>query len=211
MKRLRIPFDSVPAGLAILVLLIPVLAGCGGSDPDPATVLDRALTRENLSGFANGPAGPTGGVVSVQALGYEDRVLEQREVEASPRVMSDLRQALGADSGLRRMVDELEYEGSTELSGAETEHVSGELDVDDLAHALRVAGGEEVGALAGLGAGAKVEDSLAAADFDLYAGKDDGVIRRLDLTLAFDDPDNALPATRIRFSLTPDSPGATLD
>ena len=45
----------------MLLLAIPVaLPGCGGNDPDPATVLDRALTRENLSAFGNGPEGPAG-------------------------------------------------------------------------------------------------------------------------------------------------------
>jgi hypothetical protein len=63
--------------------------------------------------------------------------------------------------------------------------------------------------VAGVETGKDLKDSLSAADFDLYAGEDDGTIRKLDLVLAFDDPDNALPATRIRFSLTPDSSGAT--
>lgn len=198
LKRLRIPLV-----LGMLVSLVIVVAGCGSEDPDPGDVLDRALTRQNLSGFGNGPEGPTAGVVSVQALGFEDRILDERRVAADPQVMSEIRQALGADSGLRGMVEDLEFEGTEELAGAETSHISGSIEVAGLADALERAGGSEVGSLAGVDREAALEDSLVAADFDLFAGAEDGTIRRLDLTLAFDDPDNALPPTRIRFSLTP--------
>lgn len=191
-----------PIALAVLLLLLPFLAACGSSDPDPADVLDRALTRENLSAFGNGPDGPVGGVVAVQALGFEDRVLEERKVGASVAVMSQIREALGADSGLRGMVDGLTYEGSQEVEGYPTSHVSGKLDVEGLARSLENAGGADLGALAGVDARNDLQDTLADARFDLYADEEAGTVRRLDLTLAFDDPDNALPPTRIRFSLT---------
>lgn len=185
-----------------------LLAACGSSEPDPADVLDRALTRGNLSGFGNGPDGPVGGVVTVQALGFEDRVLDERRVGASASVMSQIRSALGADSGLRRMAKGLEYEGTDAVDGAPVSHISGDLDIAGLASALEEAGGTDVKALAGVDSGGNLEDSLVDARFDLYAGEDDGTVRRLDLTLAFDNPDNALPPTRIRFGLTsvPSSP-----
>lgn len=88
-----------PIALAVLLALAPFLVACGSSSPDPADVLDRALTRENLSDFGNGPDGPVGGVVTVQALGFEDRVLDERKVGASAAVMSQIREALGADPG----------------------------------------------------------------------------------------------------------------
>lgn len=191
-----------PIALAVLLALAPFLVACGSSDPDPADVLDRALTRENLSDFGNGPEGPVGGVVTVQALGFEDRILDERRVGASAAVMSQIREALGADSGLRGMVEGLEYEGTDAVDGLPVSHVSGDLDVAGLASALEDAGGADVKALAGVDSGGSLEDSLTDASFDLYAGEDDGTVRRLDLTLAFDNPDNALPPTRIRFSLT---------
>ena len=202
LERLRIP-------LLVTILLASLLAfaGCGSSDPDPSTVLDRALTRENLATFGNGPGGPVGGVVKVQALGYEDRVLDERRVGASASVLSDIREALGSDAGLRGLADDIEYDGTEEVAGVETDHISGSLEVAGLAKALDDAGGKEVTKIAGVESGKGLEDSLAAADFDLYAGEEDGTIRRLDLTLALDDPGNALPATRIRFSLTPRQSG----
>jgi hypothetical protein len=192
--------------LALLLALPVAFAACGNSDPDPATVLDRALTPEHLSGFGSG----SGGVVAVQALGYEDRVLDERKVEASPAVMGQIRDALGADNGLRTLVGDLHYEGTETVGGVETDHISGDLDVTGLAKALKQAGGGEVGKIAGVAAGTDLEDSLSAADFDLFADAESGATRRLDLTLSLDDPDNALPPTRIRFSLTPDSSGDTL-
>ena len=192
----------------MLLVLLSGLAGCGSSDPDPADVLDRALARENLASFGTGPDGPTAGIVSVQALGFEDSILNERQVVAKPSVMSEIRGALGADSGLRGLVDDLEYEGSEDLDGVEVDHISGSIEVGGLARALEEGGGEDVGSLAGI-ADVDLEKSLAGAEFDLYSDPGDSAIRRLDLTLAFDDPDNALPATRIRFSLTPDKPDRT--
>lgn len=189
------------------LLLLPLLAwaGCGESDPDPGTILDRALTRENLAGFGNGPEGPAGGTVTVQALGYEDRVLEETRVRASPAVMSEIRGALGADSGLRAMVENLEYEGNEGEDGIEVHRISGELDPDGLANALEQAGGvEELAGFGPAGATADAEGSLAEASFSLEAGGADGVIKSLDLILAIDDPGNALPPTRVRFTLKPD-------
>lgn len=194
--------------MTVLLALLVAFAGCGEEHPDPETVLDRALALGNLAEF--GP-GPGGGVVAVQALGYEDRVLQEQQLKADPPVMTQIRDALGADSGLRGLVGDLEYDGRADVSGVSTDHISGELDVSGLARALDEAGGGDVNQLAGVDRGLDLEKSLASADFDLYAGERDGVIRRLDLTLAIDDPSNALPPTRIRFSLTPDSPGTDSD
>lgn len=195
-----------PRILLILTVSLALLAGqtgCGESDPDPATVLDRALTGEKLAGFGSGPQGSAGGVVAVEALGYGDRVLDERRVVATPAVMAQVKAGLGADSGLRGLAEDLRYDGTENVSGSETDHISGQLDVEKLGRALGGSRGEGLGALAGVPDEAALRNSLASADFDLFAGSDDGVIRRLDLTLALDDPDNALPPTRIRFSLTP--------
>ncbi|MCB0871246.1 MAG: hypothetical protein KDB52_10470 [Solirubrobacterales bacterium] len=196
--------------LAVLLIFLPAFSGCGSDDPDPADELDRVLTRENLSGFGSGPEGPLGGLVKVQALGFEDRVLEERQVVATPEVMSDIRGALGADSGLRELADDLEFEGTEQVAGVGTNHLSGTIDVGGLARALREAGADRLGSLAGVDPEVDLEETLTKAEFDLYSGEEDGTIRRLDLTLSLDDPDNALPATRIRFSLTPVSSGGTL-
>ncbi|HMT06273.1 MAG: hypothetical protein KDB48_10530 [Solirubrobacterales bacterium] len=191
--------------LTILLGSLLVVAGCGSDEQDPDLVLDRALTRENLSSFADGPGGPRGGVVSVAALGFGDAVLDQRRLQASPSDVTAIREALGSsDSGLRSLVEGLSLEGDEQIGGVTVNHLSGELAADQLAGALTDAGAGDVGSLAGVRQQGGLDETLADADFDLFVGEADGVIRRLDLTLALDDPGNALPATRIRFSLTPD-------
>lgn len=202
LNRLRIIL-----ALTLLTALPLALTGCGEEDPEPTTVLDRALSRTNLAEFGAGAGNQAGGTVAVQSLGYEDRVLGQRQVAAGPEVISGLKEALGSSSGLRSLVEDLAWEGEEEIAGLTVNRVSGQLDVAGMARALNQAGGSDVGRIAGLDGAADLEETLSDASFDLYAGKDDGVLRRLDLTLALDDPDNALPPTRIRFSLTPGSPG----
>lgn len=199
-----------PLFVALAIALFAGVAGCGDSEPDASGVLDRALTRGKLAGFGASPDGSSrGGVVAVQALGYEDGILDERRVGAPPAVMDEIRAALGADSGLRGLAGDLAYEGTTTVDGVDTDHISGSLEVAGLAAALEEAGADEVGSLAGVERGRALGETLAGARFDLYAGREDGVIRRLDLTLSLDDPDNALPPTRIRFSLTPAGSGET--
>lgn len=193
-----------PLAVLVSLLLLAAFPGCGENDPDPDTVLDRALAPAKISAFGSSAEGPAGGVVSVQALGHEDAILNERQVDASPAVLAAIRDAIRGDSGLRELIVDLAYEGNTGIAGVETDHVSGELEVEGLTRALREAGATDVSGLAAAGGQDELGDSLTAAGFDLYAGEEDGVIRRLDLTLSFDDLDNALPATRIRFSLSPD-------
>lgn len=177
--------------------------GCGESEPDPEPILDRALRQENLYAFGQVQGSPAENGVAVQSLGHEDAVLDQKLVAAGSEVMTAIRSALGSEEGLRDLIAGLEYEGTDVVKGTVVDHVSGDLDVEGMAQALTKAGGGEVASLAGQAGARSLKQSLVATDFDLYAGQDDGVIRQLDLTIAIDDPDNALPPTRIRFSLAP--------
>lgn len=200
-ERIACP-DLNRAILSIAILLLAsagaVIAGCGQDRPDPQTVLKRTLAPERLNS-----AMPEATVL-VQSLGYEDRVLEERGLEVPAAALDEIRGALGdSNEGFRDLATGLEDEGTAEVGGVETDHVSGELDTAALADALEGSEQTSVGRL-GL-PGADLSRNLVAADFDLYSGTADGVLRRLDLTLALDDPDNALPPTRIRFSLTGES------
>jgi len=187
--------------LILAIALLPpfgaALSACGDDPPDPEEVLERTLRADRLAAAIERPT------VRVQSLGYEDRVLEERAVPVPEPVLRRLRRALAASNrGFREIATDLEYEGTAEVAGAESDHVAGRLEPDALAAAVGRAGG----AAEGLGLpGSELERSLVEARFDLYSGAADGVLRRLDLTLSLDDPDNALPPTRIRFSLTGES------
>ncbi len=184
-----------------IFLLVPAgafIAGCGAESPDPDTVLERSLAPERLA-----TAFPEAGV-TVQSLGYEDRVLEERRLAVPDHVLREIRAALAdSNEGFRDLADGLEYVGTAEIGGEETDHISGELDTVALADALDGSSAASPDAI-GL-PGSDLDQTLVGAGFDLYSGTADDVLRRLDLTLSLDDPDNALPPTRIRFSLTGES------
>jgi len=194
--------------MIILALILAVAgagpAGCGGESPapDPHQVMDRALERQTLDRSLATAR------ITVESLGYRDRVLEKRELEVPPRALAQLRRGL-ADSGdgFREIVTGLSYGGGSGRDGEETYRISGRVDPEALVRAAERAGA--AGSLrAGMSAVA-LSRNLVGARFDLYAGQSDGALRQLDLTLSLDDPDNALPPTRIRFSLTGESPGTT--
>lgn len=179
-------------------MLVPMTAGCGSESPDPGTVLERALVPERLRAAVPRAA------VTVQSLGYEDRILEERRLPVPATALGEIRTALAdSNEGFRDLATGLEYEGIDEIGGEETDHISGDLDTDALAGALD---GSTAGSSEALGLpGTDLRRNLVEATFDLYAGTADSVLRRLDLTLGLDDPDNALPPTRIRFSLAGES------
>lgn len=78
-------------------------------------------------------------------------------------------------------------EGTTEIDGTETVHVSGSGDiakmVTDLEAVARENGQQEIGD-AGLG---ELEDAVKGADIDVYATADDGTLRRLDVAIEIAD------------------------
>ena len=195
--------------LCLLLLLLPVVGsgatGCGGEDsPDPETVIRSTLNPANLDQGSDATA-----QITVESLGFEDRVLDSRTLPVPADAYAAIGRALAdrGDAGLSSLFRDLSSEGTAEVSGAETDHVSGTIDVDRLVRRLSRfnrsgadAGG--VGRVPGPGELERLGETLTAAGFDLYSAVDDRRLERLDLTLAIDDPDNALPPTRIRFSLT---------
>jgi hypothetical protein len=197
-----------------LILLLPAaaapgLAGCGDDDsPDPESVVRSTLN----------PSSPSAGAVAdarvvVESLGFGDRVLDSRTVPVDADAYEALRRALSVrgDGGLASLLRDFSWEGTEQLDGVSTDHVSGSIDVEGLVRKLgrldaSGAGAAPAGALPGISDLQRLEKSLVGAEFDLYSATGDRRLERLDLTLAVDDPDNALPPTRIRFSLTVDRP-----
>lgn len=194
-----------------LILLGVVASGCGGDEPrttDPNEVLNRAFDEVEA-----GTAPEVAAEVDVVSLGFEDRPLRSRKLSVNADTYSSIRDAIASpQQGLRSVVTGIESEGTAEIDGVETDHVSGRLDVDQLIKLLTKAsadgtelnrGGTE---LPGLGELEQLRETLVEGLFDLYADTEDGAFKRLDLTLSLDDRENALPPTRIRFSLTESDP-----
>lgn len=180
-------------------------AGCGGENrPDPESVIRETFAPGNLS-----PDPANGMQVTVESLGFEDRVLDSRTLTVPDDAYAAIRRALAdrADGGLTSLFRDLASEGTAEVDGVESDHVSGKIDVEALIAELRnldqsAADSATAGGIPGLADLDRLEKSLTSAEFDLYSGTGGHRLEQLDLTLAIDDPDNALPPTRIRFSLT---------
>ncbi len=211
------PIRSSLLLLAVAILL--PLSGCGGgSDSDPQQVLDTALSRQSLFGSPVGPA-----EVEVASLGFEDAVLDSRLLAIDAATNRTILDALagstgdggaaagegsggGTVAGLAALIGDLSAEGSVELDGLEVERVTGSIDVEGLIDRIRPLaedpGAEGSGEIPGVGQLDQLQETLVAADFELFAAKDGGSLERFDLILSLDDRGNALPPSRIRFSLT---------
>jgi hypothetical protein len=202
------PIRSSLLSLALAAILVP-LSGCGGgTDTDPQPVLDTALSRESLLAPPVGPAD-----VEVASLGFEDAVLDRQILRIDRETHVAVLEALAGsnegneDLGLATVIEDLSAEEPLELDGVEVERVSGSIDVEGLIEQIRPLSesqedGEASGEIPGVGQLNQLEQSLVAADFELFADESDGSLERFDLILALDDPGNSLPPSRIRFSLT---------
>jgi len=90
-------------------------------------------------------------------------------------------------------------EGTEEVGGAETVHISGTADVAQIvadAEAIDPTGN----ALGAAGSG-QLADAVQAATVDVYTGVDDNILRRLDLTLEIADPGSAGETLDLAFSV----------
>lgn len=202
------PIRSILLSLTLVALLVP-LSGCdGGSDTDPRQVLDTALSRESLLAPPVGPAD-----VEVASLGFQDAVLDRQILRIDRETHVAVLEALAGsnegdeDLGLATVIENLAAEEPLELDGVEVERVSGSIDVEGLIEQIRPLSesqeeGEASEEIPGVGELNQLEQSLVAADFELFADRSDGSLERFDLILALDDPGNSLPPSRIRFSLT---------
>lgn len=193
--------------MALLALVVLLPAGCVGSDPpDPRTLLDSAFAREALT---RGPVGPAS--VEVANLGFGDRVLEARIVPVTApthrrllEVLASDRSGEGAATGLASLADDLETGKGGEVSGVEVYPVRGTIETGDLIAALEEGGGSQVGEDLGVGGVASLRKGLRSVEFTAWVSKAGSRLERLDLTIALDDPGNALPPSRIRFRLDGD-------
>jgi hypothetical protein len=191
-------------------MLLP-LAGCGGPGSDPQEVIDVALSRDSLLAAPIGDA-----QVEVASLGFEDAVLERQLLKIDRDTNEVLREALagsatdssgeGGDRGLTALIEDLAAADGGDLGGVAVEKVTGSIDVDGLVERIRPLseepGADESEVIPGIDELDQLASSLVAADFELFASEDDGSLERFDLILSLDDTENALPPSRIRFSLT---------
>lgn len=104
---------------------------------------------------------------------------------------------------LKQALTNLSDEGTEDVDGTETVHISGDIDVDQL---VDVVGqfAEQAQALGQLGATAQLpsqeeldqlKELVESASFDVYSGVDDHLLRRLDFNLDLQEPGGSGTAT----------------
>lgn len=136
--------------------------------------------------------------VELQGTAYEvgeDIVAQQNQQLAQQSEESQSLSAFGIDP--QNWVVEPTVEGDEEIAGVDTTHVSAAIDVPALLEDLN----EAVGRAAELSGGAapatelpeetraQIEEAVENPTFDLFAGGDDGKLRRLDTELTFTVPE----------------------
>jgi hypothetical protein len=93
------------------------------------------------------------------------------------------------------LLTNLKSEGTADVEGTETDHISGDLNVDKTVAALKnvVASASALGSLGGTGTQLpsasqldQVKSAIKTAHFDLYSGQDDHILRRLTVTLGIE-------------------------
>ncbi|HSJ16663.1 MAG TPA: hypothetical protein VK920_01050, partial [Solirubrobacterales bacterium] len=99
----------------------------------------------------------------------------------------------------------LENEGDEDVEGTETIHIHGDADVaailEDVQNLSEQAGGEAINP----DEVAEVEDAVDEASMDVYSGKDDRILRKLDLNLAITQPEDSgatVDNVDVEFSVT---------
>lgn len=129
-----------------------------------------------------------------------------------------------ADFGLdaRKWVVDAEVEGEEEIGGVTTEHVSGTLDVEAALTDLNALVKQSAGSLGEAGDAARplgkqelerLARSVESPAFDVYVGKDDGIVRRISLRIDVDVPEEdrkdvgGMTGASIRFTAQLDDVG----
>lgn len=112
----------------------------------------------------------------------------------------DSEQGTFADLGLdaRKWVVDAEVVGEEEIGGVATEHVKGTLDVEAAMTDVNGLAKRSAGTLSDAGQAAKplgkreiarLAKSVEDPSFDVYVGKDDGIVRRISLTVDLEVPE----------------------
>jgi hypothetical protein len=123
---------------------------------------------------------------------------------------SQLLKRFGIDDP-KELLTNLKNEGSADVQGTETTHVSGDLDVTKLVDGLKsLATG--AGVLGALGGGAsqlptpdeldQLKDSIKQAHFDIYSGNDDHILRRITVALSIEPTTGTTDKADVNFDLT---------
>ena len=111
----------------------------------------------------------------------------------------------------KSLLTNLSNDGSADVEGTQTTHVSGDLDVAQLIDGLKNAAGS-ANALGALGGSSsqlpsqqdldQIRNSIKTAHFDVYSGNDDHILRRLTIDLSIEPPSGSTKKVDVNFDFT---------
>jgi len=120
--------------------------------------------------------------------GFEESSGQAGAEPANPCASTEVLEAAGVDPV--NWLTNLENEGTEDVEGTETIHVSGDANVEQLiedVQAIQAECGEQVSEVGPLELGI-AEDAIDEASIDVYSGVDDDILRKLDFSFAIDVP-----------------------
>jgi hypothetical protein len=115
--------------------------------------------------------------------------------------------SLGIDDP-KSLLTNLSNDGSADVQGTQTTHISGDVDVRKLIEGIKnlASGASALGALGGsssnVPSGAELDQAANAvktAHFDIYSGNDDHILRRLTITLGVEPPSGSTSKVDVSF------------
>ena len=123
---------------------------------------------------------------------------------------SQLLKRFGIDNP-KDLLTNLRNEGSADVEGTETTHVSGDLDVTKLVDGLKSLSAG-AGVLGALGGGAsqlpspdeldQLKSSIKQAHFDIYSGNDDHILRRITIAISIEPATGTTDKADVNLDLT---------
>lgn len=124
----------------------------------------------------------------------------QEQTDASQQEDQNLLSSNGIDPS--KWLTDLSNDGTEDVDGTETIHISGQADVRQLVADLKkiikqVPQAAEQVTPDQLSQFDQVADRIESADFDIYTGADDDVLRKLDASVQIDPPDTAGAASSV--------------
>jgi hypothetical protein len=184
------PIDAKGSGTPKFDLTVTAQGEGGGDSID----FEGGVTSTGDSGF-----------VSYQGQAYQ---LDAQTFGVVQDIFASASQQQGEQqqSGLpqvKTFLTDLTNEGTADVEGTETVHISGAVDIEKLVDTLRPLA-EQADELGGLGATAQLPspeeldqltELVESADFDVYSGTEDNLLRKLDLNFDLQDPSGSGTAT----------------
>jgi len=158
------------------------------------------VTEDNLFVNYNDTDYELGEESFTQLKEQQEAAAEEAGVEESSSFKEQCEQAITAQGGDAAACDidvtawfsELENEGTEDVGGAESNHVSGSLDVEQMVSDLFQLGASVPGATGGVDPAliepqlGMISEAVSGAEFDVYAATEDDTLRGIDFALELD-------------------------